>query len=120
MSGRVPLYHRLLQLRHVHPNSWQRAALGEGAVAVAGLLVLADLATAWTLLVLPVAVAAVVKAHDLLAPALQGSARDGPVEADPEGEADGAGHDPDTDRSPSTSLRRPGPAGRALDLPEPS
>lgn len=41
--------------------------LGEGALAVAVLLVLADLATAWTLLVLPVAVAVVVKAHDLLA-----------------------------------------------------
>ena len=40
--------------------------LGEGALAVAVLLVLADLASAWTLLVLPVAVAAVVKAHDAL------------------------------------------------------
>ena len=64
---RTPLYPRLLRLRHVHPNGWQRAALGEGAFAVAGVLVLADLATAWTLLVLPVAVAGVVKGHDLLA-----------------------------------------------------
>jgi hypothetical protein len=62
-----PLYPRLLRLRHVHPNAWQRALLGEGAFAVAGLLVLADLATAWIILVLPVAVAVVVKAHDLLA-----------------------------------------------------
>ena len=46
--------------------------LGEGALAVAALLVLADLATAWTLPVLPLAVAAIVKAHDLLAGALQG------------------------------------------------
>lgn len=62
-----PLYPRLLRLRHVHPNGWQRAVLGEGALTVAVVLVLADLASAWTLLVLPLAVAAVVKAHDLLA-----------------------------------------------------
>ena len=62
-----PLYPRLLHLQHIHPNAWQRAVLGEGAVGLAGLLVLADLATAWTLVVLPVAVAAVVKGHDLLA-----------------------------------------------------
>jgi hypothetical protein len=72
---RRPLYPRLLRLRHVHPNAWQRALLGEGALAVAVLLVLADLATAWTLLVLPVAVAGVVKAHDLLAGLLAADGR---------------------------------------------
>lgn len=66
-TGRLPLYPRLLRLRHVAPNAWQRAVLGEGALAVAVLLVLADLATAWTLVALPLAVAAVVKAHDALA-----------------------------------------------------
>lgn len=66
-SKKKPLYPRLLRLRHVHPNAWQRAVLGEGAIALAVLLVLADVASAWTLLVLPVAVAVVVKAHDLLA-----------------------------------------------------
>jgi hypothetical protein len=70
-SAKRPLYPRLLHLQHVHPNAWQRALLGEGALAVAVLLVLADLATAWTLLVLPVAVAVVVKAHDLLAGRLE-------------------------------------------------
>jgi hypothetical protein len=69
-----PLYPRLLRLRHIHPNAWQRALLGEGALGVAILLVLADLATAWTLLVLPVAVALVVKAHDLLAGRLNATA----------------------------------------------
>ena len=64
---RRPLYPRLLRLRNVHPNAWQRALLGEGALALAVLLVLADLASSWTLLLLPLAVAAVVKAHDLLA-----------------------------------------------------
>ena len=64
---KTPLYPRLLRLKHVAPNAWQRAVLGEGALGVAGLLVLADLATAWTLVALPVAVAVVVKAHDGLA-----------------------------------------------------
>jgi hypothetical protein len=79
----APLYPRLLRLRHVHPNAWQRAALGEGALAVAVLLVLADLATAWTLLVLPLAVAAVVKAHDLLAGLLASGPTEQPQSAHP-------------------------------------
>ncbi len=61
------MYPRLLRLRHVHPSAWQRAALGEGALLVATLLTLADVASAWTLVGLPLAVAGVVKAHDLLA-----------------------------------------------------
>lgn len=72
-----PLYPRLLRLRHIHPNAWQRALLGEGALGVAVLLVLADLATAWTLLVLPLAVALVVKAHDVLAGHLEASRLEG-------------------------------------------
>ena len=67
MSAATPLYVRLLHLRHVHPTAVQRALLGEGALFVAALLTLADLASAWLLLVLPLAVAAVVKAHDVLA-----------------------------------------------------
>lgn len=62
-----PLYVRLLGLRHIHPNGWQRAALGEGALALAVVLVLADVASAWTLLALPLGVAVLVKAHDVLA-----------------------------------------------------
>ena len=65
--SRRPLYWRLLALRHVRPNAWQRAALAEGTIGLAAVLVLADVATAWTLLVLPLAVAVLVKAHDLLA-----------------------------------------------------
>jgi hypothetical protein len=70
-QARRPLYPRLLHLRHVSPNGWQRALLGEGAVALACVLVLADVASAWTLLALPLGVALVVKAHDLLAGLLQ-------------------------------------------------
>ena len=70
-----PLYPRLLRLRHLTLSAWQRALLGEGAVAFVLLLVAADLATAWTLLVLPAAVAGVVKANDLLAGALAAAPR---------------------------------------------
>ncbi len=57
----------LLRLQHLQPRAWQRAALDAGAPVVALLLVLADLATAWTLLILPAAVAAVIKSHDVVA-----------------------------------------------------
>jgi hypothetical protein len=66
-SERGALYPRLLRLRRLRLRAWQRAVLGEGALALAVLLVLADLASAWTLLVLPVLVAALVKAHDVVA-----------------------------------------------------
>lgn len=65
-AAKVPLYPRLLRLQHVQPNAWQRAVLGEGALGVGVLLAMADLASAWTIVALPVAVAAVVKGHDLL------------------------------------------------------
>jgi hypothetical protein len=89
-----PLYPRLLRLRHIHPNGWQRAALGEGALAVAAVLVLADLASAWTLLVLPLGVAVIVKAHDLLAGLL----------GDPGPDDDGAA--PDRGTAPEVDAER--------------
>jgi hypothetical protein len=67
VGARRPLYVRLLRLHHLRLRAWQRAVLGEGVLAVAVLLVLADLASAWTVLVLPVVVAALVKAHDAVA-----------------------------------------------------
>ena len=69
----LPLYWRMLRLRNVHPNSLQRALLFEGSLGLAALLVLADVASAWTLLVLPIAVAVVVKGHDLLVGVLMSS-----------------------------------------------
>jgi hypothetical protein len=65
-KAKKPLYPRLLRLQHISPNAWQRAALGEGAIGVGVLLAMADLATAWTIVALPVAVAVIVKAHDAL------------------------------------------------------
>ena len=76
-----PLFIRLLRLRHIAPNALQRALLGEGVIALAILLVLADLASAWTLLVLPLAVAVVVKANDALAGFLQQPPRAGTAKA---------------------------------------
>jgi hypothetical protein len=68
-----PLYWRFLRLHHVRPNGWQRAILVEGVIAVAVTLVLADVASAWTLLVLPATSALLVKAHDVVAGMLQAS-----------------------------------------------
>jgi len=62
-----PLYPRVLGLRHVHPNAWQRALLVEGMMVFGGLVALADKATSWAPLIMPVAAAAVVKFHDVLA-----------------------------------------------------
>ena len=64
---RRPAYVALLRLQHVRPNTVQRSLLAEGSILGAGLLVLADVASGWALLVLPVAVAAVVKVHDVVA-----------------------------------------------------
>jgi hypothetical protein len=67
LSSDVPFYPRVLRLHHVHPNGWQRAALVEGMVVAGALAALADKATAWAPLILPVAAAVVVKFHDVLA-----------------------------------------------------
>lgn len=71
--AKPPLYWRLLRLRHLRPNGWQRAILVEGVLSLSLVLVLADVASAWTLLVLPLASAATVKANDVLVGLLAGS-----------------------------------------------
>jgi hypothetical protein len=64
--AKPPLYWRVLRLKHIRPNGWQRAVFVEGVLALSLVLVLADVASAWTLLVLPLTSAGVVKAHDVL------------------------------------------------------
>jgi hypothetical protein len=64
--SRRPMYWRLLRLRHVRPNGWHRALFVEGSLVVGGLLALAGVASAWTVVALPVVVAVLVKAHDVL------------------------------------------------------
>ena len=65
--SRTPLYARLLRLRRLHLTVRLRAALWDGPLVLGVLLALSDLASAWIVLVLPLAVAAVVKVHDVLA-----------------------------------------------------
>lgn len=59
-------YARVLRLRHLDLRGWQAALLLEGSLGVGVVLALADLAPAWTPLLLPAVVGAVVKGHDLL------------------------------------------------------
>jgi len=59
------LYVRALRLHHVRPSAALRLLYLEGAVAVAGLAALAELASWWGILVLPAVVAALVKAEDV-------------------------------------------------------
>ena len=67
MTGKPPLYARVLRLRHVHPGGLLCFLFFEGAVALGILLALADFAPWWSALVLPVAVAAMVKINDFVA-----------------------------------------------------
>ena len=66
-AGKPPIYSRVLGLRYIRPSGWQRAVFIEGAFALGIVLTLADVATAWTILVLPAIVAVIVKAHDVVA-----------------------------------------------------
>lgn len=75
-AAKPPLYWRMLRLQTLRPNGWQRAVLVEGVLTVAVILTLADVASAWTLLVLPVASMVFVKGHDLLATALHRPGQD--------------------------------------------
>jgi hypothetical protein len=77
-AAKAPLYWRLLHLQTLRPNGWQRAVLVEGVLTVAVVLTLADVASAWTLLVLPLASMVFVKGHDLLATALRPPEPDDP------------------------------------------
>jgi hypothetical protein len=81
-----PLHARLLRLHHVRLRGWHRAVLLDGSFVLAVLLVLADLASAWALLVLPAVVAALVKVHDVVAGLLPGARTPGtptaPVQQD--------------------------------------
>ncbi|MFU8874805.1 hypothetical protein [Micromonospora sp. SL4-19] len=62
-----PLYARVLGLRFVNPGGVLCFLFFEGAVALAVLLALAELVSWWAVLVLPAAVAAMVKLNDMVA-----------------------------------------------------
>jgi hypothetical protein len=59
-------YERVLGLRHVRLTGWQRELLGWGVLVVSVLLTLADLISPWGILLLPLAVALLIKTQDLL------------------------------------------------------
>lgn len=67
---RRPMYARVLRLRQLHPSGLLCFLLFEGMIALAVLLALAELVSWWGVLVLPVAVAAMVKLNDVIAGAL--------------------------------------------------
>ena len=76
-----PMYWRVLRLSAVRPNGWQRAVLVEGVIGIAVILALADVASAWTIVVLPLVSMAIVKAHDYLGGLLHPERREEPPPA---------------------------------------
>jgi hypothetical protein len=60
-----PVYHRLLRLRHYRPRPVMTAVLFEGSIVVPVLLSLAEILDWWSVLAVPVAVAAMVKFNDV-------------------------------------------------------
>jgi hypothetical protein len=65
-----PLYARMLRLRYLAPSGFLCFVFLEGAVALGILLALAELVSWWGVLVLPAAVAAMVKLNDAVTGAL--------------------------------------------------
>jgi hypothetical protein len=94
-AGTAPVHRSLylsaLRVRHLNPGVVPRVLLVEGMLVVAVVLVLADLATPWLILVLPFVVAAVVKLHDLVEGAVEGARGRA---AGPEGAAPTGGAEP--------------------------
>lgn len=62
-----PLYARVLRLRHTRLARWHAVLLFDAVLVGGVLLALAEVATAWTPVVLPTVVALVVKAYDVVA-----------------------------------------------------
>ncbi|GIF16127.1 hypothetical protein FHX34_10249 [Actinoplanes teichomyceticus] len=66
-AAHQPLYSRMLRLRHLSPSGLLCFVFLEGAIALGILLALAELVSWWGVLVLPLAVAVMVKFNDLVA-----------------------------------------------------
>lgn len=62
MSG----YDRALRLKHLRLRGWQRETFSWGAFVLAVLLSLTGRVSPWGILLIPLAVAGLVKLHDLL------------------------------------------------------
>jgi predicted secreted protein len=68
------MYAKVLGLQYLRPSNLLCFAFFEGAVVLAALLALAELADWWVVLVLPLTVAAMVKLNDVIAGAVQRAA----------------------------------------------
>jgi hypothetical protein len=66
-SQDLPLYARVLMLRHLAPSGFLCFVFLEGAIALGILLALAELVSWWGVLVLPATVALMVKLNDVVA-----------------------------------------------------
>ena len=69
-----PLYARVLGLRFINPGGVLCFVFFEGTIALAALLFLAELVSWWAVVVLPAAVAVMVKLNDLVAASVVRSA----------------------------------------------
>jgi hypothetical protein len=67
----TPLYFRLLRVRYLTAAPWLVFALFEGSIALGLLLALAEIVNWWGVLVIPVAVAVMVKVNDAIAGAVR-------------------------------------------------
>lgn len=71
-----PIYARVLALQHIRPSDLLCFGFFEGAVFLAVLLALAELASWWIVPLLPLTVAAMVKLNDILTGMLQRASSD--------------------------------------------
>ena len=108
MSGKRPVYARALRLRHLNPGGLLCFLFFEGSIALGVLLALAELAPWWGIIVLPLAVAAMVKLNDVVAAS---HVRVRPVPAHVR---------PRTARPGGPTLRASVPHARAADTPPPA
>lgn len=68
---RRPWYARVLQLKHLYLSNLWCVVLFEGSIALAVLMALTEFVSWWVVLVLPLAVAGMVKLNDLIAGTLE-------------------------------------------------
>ncbi|WP_433376356.1 hypothetical protein ACQPZX_07685 [Actinoplanes sp. CA-142083] len=125
-EAHLPMYARLLRLRHVAPSGFLCFVFLEGSVALGALLALAELVSWWGVLVLPILVALMVKLNDVIAGALtQPAIPAGPAAARAEvlrpatagGLGGGAGGDPAVRIAEEATTRLPGVINRERGAP---
>ncbi len=90
VSAGQPLYGRVLRLRHLRLGTLVSSLLFECMIALAVLLALAELVSWWAVLALPLSIAAMVKANDLVVAALHDPAQPAVADGEVNGSAAGA------------------------------